>query len=772
MTYWAHSDPSGLPSSHPEARWQPLAEHLVNVSALARSLARHAAPDDEVFQDSAAECGLLHDFGKYTACFQKMINGGGGRCQHAAHGATLAMIGASPDGSPPQHSHVAFAIAGHHGGMPDPVGGESSLTERVKKFTGEARGLVSRAVEDCAELKALFGRPLDPPDKEIAGRFDLYTRMLFSCLVDADRLDSAGREIIQAPLDAKGRLAALMASVERLAAHHPETAVGKARAEILRDCLNAAEFPERLLSLSAPTGGGKTLAAMAFALRRAAIYPERYRRVIVVIPYLSITEQNAEVYSRIFGPDGVLEHHSGAFERLAARRSKDEGKDRFVPTGDGSDEIYEPPKRRSETENWDAPCIVTTSVRFFESLFSNRPSDLRRVHNIARSIVILDEVQTIPRRLLAPLLAMIQELSRNWGCTFVFSTATLPAFEQRIPKPQDPRWAPGTIREIVQRQGELRKTLKRVQVEWRIDAPTSWAALAGEMLSNPQALAVVNVRDHAAALFDELAAQATERGVDAEAVIHLSTRMCPAHRLAVIETIKRRVRDQLPCWVASTQLVEAGVDLDFPAVFRAIAPLDSIMQAAGRADREGLRTAAIGSPAGRVVVFIPEDNRMPPNEYEEAAGLAQGIARDGILRGRTVQTDCAEGMLEYFERYYGVHPKQLGSDLEELRQNGRFAELGEQFEMIDSRTRDVFIPFDEAARRAIAELRAIGQLTGDLRRRLQRYVVGLYPGEFFKARSVLEQIRPPSEIWVAAEAAYSQAKGLRFEVAPEDLYVG
>ena len=219
----------------------------------------------------------------------------------------------------------------------------------------------------------------------------------------------------------------MLRHIETLADSAPDGPVKQARREVLDDCLAAASLDQQLLSLAVPTGSGKTLATMAFALRRAALYPDRYRRVIVVIPYLSIIEQNTDVYANVFGRDAILEHHSGTADRLRTIVRK-EG-DKFVPE-DKPEEEYVPPDRRPGTENWDAPIIVTTSVRFFESLFSNRPSDLRRAHNVARSIVILDEVQTLPRSLLAPLLSMIRELTEQWGCTFVSSTATKPAFEK------------------------------------------------------------------------------------------------------------------------------------------------------------------------------------------------------------------------------------------------------------------------------------------------------------------------------------------------------
>ena len=785
MTYWAHSDNSGLAYDVPGSQWQKLADHLANVGVLSRRLAELASPTNPHFHELAAVCGLLHDFGKYSDEFQQMIRTGNGKCQHAIHGAVLARFGTQSSFIPPNLIHVAAAIAGHHAGIPDLTGGGKSLAEKTEKFRDQALALVERATADCSQLKELLTRPSLALLKFDLDQFDLFTRMLFSCLVDADRLDSAGRTFSQEAMNASKRLEKLLAYVERRSASCEDGVVKSSRQKVLSDCLKAAAFPECLLSLTVPTGGGKTLASMAFALKRAALYPDKYRRIIVVIPYLSIIEQNAEVYRNVFGCDAILEHHSGSFERL--QRYSDQ---QFTLPSDveNFEESYEAPAVRNETENWDAPLIVTTSVRFFESLFSNRPSALRRVHNIARSVVILDEVQTLPRRLLAPLLTIIKELESNWGCSFAFCTATQPAFQKQplsIPEVssvrnrRSPRWKPGTIREIVQRPDELRKGLKRVHIDWRIHAPMPWTELVGQMFAEKQALAVVNVRDHASLLFDNLLLRAREMGTDESSCFHLSTRMCAAHRLEILDKIRQRLRGKLPCFVASTQLVEAGVDLDFPVVFRALGPLDSIFQAAGRADREGILTAALGRPAGKVMVFLPEDPKVPPNEYKEATEKTKSLVLESLKeKGNSgLQVDSVEVMDRYFERYYG-EGADLGEGLQKYREkesNFKFATLADEFEMISSRTKDVFVPYGEG-KRWIEELRDRKHLTRELRRKLQRYVVGLSPWEFQKAQDVLIKVEPAgktgqsdSDIWISVEAAYSDTKGLKFELEAIDF---
>jgi len=742
-----------------------LAVHLEAVAALAGDLAASAKPGDERFARLARLSGLLHDYGKYTECFQRKLATGSGRCQHAIHGALLSYLGAG--GARPALSHVAAAIAGHHAGLPDLTGDGNSLASRLKeqRYVKEAADLLDRATRDCRGLaQAIEGLPqmrLTPQQPE-AARLDLYTRMLCSCLADADRLDSAGRAPEQSPLRAEERLRLLLAHLEELARRARHGPVRTMRATVLEDCLAAAASPSRLFSLSVPTGGGKTLAAMAFALRRASLQTERFRRIFVVIPFLSIIEQNAAIYANVLGRDAILEHHSGSLLKLQRKTEE-----QFVPvTQQDEEDGFQLSGLRNATENWDAPLIVTTSVRFFESLFSNHPSDLRRVHNIARSIVILDEVQTLPRRLLGPLLGMIRELSDDWGVDFVFSTATQPAFERRQSAKPDLRWPPATLTEIVRDPAPLRAALKRAEIHWEIENAVTWPQVAARATSQPQCLAIVNLRDHASELYREVLRATRERGIEAEAVFHLSTRMCAAHRLRKLERIRQRLRDDDPCYVVSTQLVEAGVDVDFPLVLRALAPLDSIIQAAGRADREGRLTAALGRPGGTVVVFLPEDKRMPPLEYAEAARITEAMAKEALESGASIQVDSFETMKQYFERYYGVDDIVLGKELVVLRQSQSFAELSRRFEMISSRARDVFVPDDDEACDAIKSLYATKQLTRDLRRRLQRHTVGLNPSEFQKAEAVLSELAPASEIWIAVDQAYDDELGLVFSAEP------
>jgi CRISPR-associated endonuclease/helicase Cas3 len=743
---------------------------LEAVARIASELASAARPLDGNLANLAGISGLLHDFGKYQDCFQQMLRTGQGRCQHAIHGAMLAYFGLEGAARKPGLNTVMAAIAGHHAGLADWSDYSKKLNEQI--YRRQAEKIRARASADCKEFESLVSGLSNQQDAfpgATKAKLDLFIRVIFSCLVDADRLNSGGRAPLQDDLRADERLQTLLKHVAELQRDSSEGRVKQMRASVLEDCLDAASSQQKLFSLSVPTGGGKTLAAMAFALQRAALYPERFRRVIVVIPYLSIIEQNAEVYARVFGQDAVLEHHSGSIQKLSKH-----DEDHFIPTSNKDDQEemkFQESGLRPETENWDAPLIVTTSVRFFESLFSNRPSDLRRVHNITRSIVILDEVQTLPRRLLGPLLDMMKELAEDWDTNFVFSTATQPAFERKPGPKKDLRWEPGTLTEIICNPALLRETLKRVEISWEIqpEQAVGWPAVAERMMAERQCLAIVNLRDHASQLYAEAMRVAEFEGEDTCGVFHLSTRMCAAHRLRVLDKIRKKLTAGESCHVVSTQLVEAGVDVDFPLVLRALAPLDSIVQAAGRADREGKLTAALGRPGGKVVVFLPEDHKLPPNEYKEATGITEAIAKQELEDGKSVQVDSADAIRLYFERYYGGSGTDLGENLLELRHQLSFASLAQEFEMISSRTRDVFVPDDEEARKALEELRSAGILTQSLRRVLQRHIVGLSPSEFEKARGVIQQVPTIARDEIFVATSYDRQFGLIFNPGPEQF---
>ena len=727
--YWAHSDVNRLDVADPAAHWQPLSEPLIKVGELAEQFALAAGATPEQANRAKAS-GLLHDLGKYTDDFQKLLFGKIAKAPHSVFGAALAFRHKAYD--------LAFVIAGHHGGLPDSHG----VKARTVKVQADIGALWKHALQDCPDLAACFEGPnallsalqlhADPQYD-----YDCHTRILFSCLIDADRLDTAvdaGQVRPSFPaLNAESRLRQLLSAIERRAAEVPDGPVKTARNQVLQACLAAAIRPGPLFSLTVPTGGAKTLASMAFALRRAALTPERIRRIIIVVPFLSIIEQNAKVYRDALGDEAILEHHSNAWQDNSSEEDPNDH-----------------PTRRLAAENWDAPIVITTAVRFFESLFSNRPRDLRRMHNIARSVVILDEVQTVPRELVKPILSMIQSLAKNWGVTFVFSTATQPAFEkQQSQQKADGRWEPGTLDEIIPDPPKLFSVLKRVQVQWPAAGVTkSWASIADDVRSERQALVIVNTRKHARELFELL---------DADGALHLSNSMCPRHRLVRLAEIKQRLTAGLPCIVVATQLVEAGVDLDFPAVWRAMGPLEAIAQAAGRCDREGILTVAAGQPAGRVVVFVPEDGKTPPGAYKEATERTASLAAAGMIR-----IDDPASIRAYYQQFYtgSLDPQ----DIEGLRRGWDFPKVAELFRLIDDLSRPVIVPYNDEAKGLLERVKFAGRSLG-LLRQLQPYTVNLAEWDFKAAtqKQILVRVSKEAEIWRCPEGLYDDRVGINLE---------
>lgn len=749
---FAHSDPSnpgGLPGE-PGVRWQRLDEHLRNVAKRAKELALQTRPGDSRLAESAHWAGLLHDLGKYRQGFQSMLieavrDGRKRKVPHAVFGAAYAFGQRAYD--------LALAVLGHHAGLHS----FSDLRNKIRRGdVDEARRLVEAQAVSMDGLTELLGDlpQIDESDRTRLLSMELRIRMLFSFLVDADRLDCAALEQARLPslkpLEAPRLLKRLLAHIQKCADGCPEGRVKKARQDVLNACLQQADLPGRLFSLAVPTGGGKTLSSMAFALRRAALRQEEIRRIIVVIPYLSIIEQNAAVYAQALGADSILEHHSGNLLGSA----ETEG-------GSFNDPSWQ---RRLATENWDAPIVVTTSVRFFESLFSNRPGDLRRVHNIARSLVILDEVQTLPEGMLGTLLSMMQSLSEEWSASFVFCTATQPAFEKRSCSQDDMRWAPGTIQPILGAELESRlfRDLQRVRdPRWpQAGEVSSWEEVADQVAGEKRALCIVNLKRHAQALFEAIRERSGSR------LFHLSTRMCAQHRLERLAEIRRILKNpKQGCLVVSTQLVEAGVDLDFPVVFRAVGPLDSVIQAAGRCDREGTLTASRGEPAGRLVLFRAQGDEGRP--YQKAVGITESLARQVSL-----SLHDAGHVRLYFDRLYqgDLDPRRI----EDLRKKLDYPEAARQFALIEDSTRAVLVPYGPEAPRLIARLQAQGAWDLELRRRLQRYQVGLYQNELDQARQsgAVFELWPESDIWQCRPSCYSQQLGLLIEQpSPEDYMV-
>ncbi len=636
--------------------------------------------------------GLWHDLGKYSPDFQRYIRAAGGldghiegnpgRVDHSTAGALWAEEVFNEFGR-----ILAYPIAGHHAGLPDWMGdGEASLVNRL------ARADFRDRIRDAQIPDDILNQQL-PKERAKGGTElsrSLWLRMLFSCVVDADFLDTEcffdpGRATI------RGRYRTLVdllpifdAYMAGKSATATDTPVNHVRAGVLNQCREKAAHLPGIFTLTVPTGGGKTLSSMAFALGHAIAHGKL--RIIYVIPFTSIIEQTADQFRRIF-EDDVIEHQSNL---------------------DVADPTRENAHSRLACENWDAPIIVTTSVQFFESLFASRTSRNRKLHNLVGSVVILDEAQLLPPDFLNPILEVVRELEKNYGATFIFCTATQPAL--------GPRRAPdftfkglAHMVEIMDDTLTLHSTLKRVNVSLLDDLaqPRDWDGLATRLAEYPSVLCVVNRRDDARELWSLMP----------KGTYHLSALMCGEHRSRKIAEIRKSLKAGRPTRVISTQLVEAGVDFDFPAVFRAVAGLDSIAQAAGRCNREGLLTN------GEVFVFQPP-SATPAGILRQAAQIGQ------LLLLQKADDPLAPDRFEsFFKEFYWMRGNLLdkegilgllGND-RELRFS--FRQAASKFRIIDETAQaPVIVHFDNEA--------LLGELTSGpphrgLLRKLQRYVVNL-----------------------------------------------
>ncbi len=673
-------------------RTHPLDQHLIEVGALAQGFteAFGAGPWGLV-------AGLVHDLGKSSSQFQRRLQGALEAVDHSTAGAQWLFKHFGPEGR-----LLAYAVAGHHAGLPNGTDEtQRSLTARLDKVVPTWDLELLTALDAPEALGAFPIRVANGQRREFQVGF--LIRMAFSCLVDADFLDTErfftpalGHQRGGYPslTDLRGRL---YAHLTALAAGAQPSSVNMARAEVLAACRGGASLPPGLFSLTVPTGGGKTLASLAFALDHAQAHG--LRRVIYAIPYTSIIEQTATVFRGALGDDAVVEHHSN-FDPAAGTPGND-------PL-DSSDDSTRPDVRRVRlaSENWDAPVVVTTNVQFFESLFHNRPSRCRRLHNIARSVVILDEAQTLPPDYLLPCLEALRELALNYGVSIVLCTATQPVLSRRE------GFSAGLagVRELMPDPARLAQRLVRVTLHQ--EDVLDDGVLAARIAAEPRVLCIVNTRRHAARLFGAVRGQ--------EGAFHLSANMCPAHRAAQLVTIRGRLDNKQPCRVVSTQLIEAGVDVDFPVVYRAAAGTDSLAQAAGRCNREGSLSS------GHVHVFDVERADLPP-------GLLRQSAEEGrtVLRRHGTQALAPRAIEEYFKALYWRRGEQLDRhnilrDFTEGAGRGNFAfrDVAERFQLIQQLGEPVIIRWDDNACRLVAQL-ADTETPRGLLRRLQRYTVNV-----------------------------------------------
>jgi CRISPR-associated endonuclease/helicase Cas3 len=747
--FWAHR-------GHGERQGQPLLAHLVAVAERAREFAEPFGGGEWAYL-----AGLWHDLGKYSLEFQAYLEESAcneyhdaelrGTVDHASAGAQHALA------TMPVLGHMlAHAVAGHHAGLLDTISTGPSLDARTRKhLPAWDHGLsqlppVSAPALPAAMAERLKARGRDPEGVGFSLAF--FTRMLFSCLVDADFLDTEAfldppraAERPRWPSDALSRMEAAVTSfVERLAI--VGTAVDEQRQQVRAACLEAARGEPGFFSLTVPTGGGKTLSSLAFALRHCSVHG--LRRVVYVVPFTSIIEQNADVFRAAFQPlveaglpDLVIEHHSAA------------------------DVENESAASRLAAENWDAPLIVTTTVQFYESLFANRPSRCRKLHNLARAVIILDEVQRIPVDYLAPCLAALKELVARYGATVVLCTATQPAVHRR----EGFELGLEDVREIVPEPRRLYFALRRVRLEYLGSVGDD--DLVERLTATPRVLCIVNTRGHARELFGRIQ--------DSEGAYHLSAAMCPQHRSEVLAEIRHDLHAGRPCRVVTTPLVEAGVDIDFPVVYRSLAGLDSVAQAAGRCNRNGRE------PVGTLFLFSSEHTGSERFLRDTSNVTVQLL---GGENSRPLYEDLLslDAMEHYFRLYYWDQKQRwdakgiLGEFT--IQHDRRFPLLfgfqscADRFHLIEESGRPVIVPWHERGKQLCHELRRPRQLPSvSLLRAIQRFTVQIPVRQWLAEQGrTIELVHERFPVLVSLDPYYDERLGLvldRQDIAPDMLVI-
>lgn len=721
MKYYAHSK-----ENRPTADWQELQAHLENVASIATEFSGAFGASSW-----ASILGAYHDMGKGTLPWQAYLRYANnisdqfseyyeGHPKHAIVGAKHVFEASKQAGK-----LMSYCVAGHHGGLPNWMDSEASALESNLK----------KEHPDCKiplpNLDFPGSLPISLENERCGFQLQFFIRMLFSCLVDADYLDT------EAFMDKeKSQLRSSFQGISELKNHfwnnfgklrssvNKNSIVNKQRERVLEYCLKAASQQPGLFSLTVPTGGGKTLSSMAFALEHAVKH--RKKRILYIIPFTSIIEQNAAVFRQMLGDYSVLEHHCN-----------------FIP--DDTDWIS-----RLAAENWDVPVVVSTNVQFFNSFFSNKPSKCRKLHNVTDSIIIFDEVQAIPVEKLRPCLEVIKELSLNYGVSSVLCTATQPAIEY------SEHFKSGlvNVREIVQDVPHLFEILKRT--EEAFIGKRTISEIAAKLADLNQVLCIVNTRQQALDLYNALP--------KSESDFHLSALMYPAHRSRKLNEIRQRLKNGLPCRVISTQLIEAGVDVDFPRVYRAVAGIDSIAQAAGRCNRNGLSQ----SPC-KVSVF-EFDNDSSHSYFRKAAQSASKLFDQ--YKGNLTSVECVK---DYFLDYFWKNEQRMDDD--EILTECLAAQTGDiqfkdiaKFQMIKTATEPIIIALEKEA----AILADSLEYTNDKKnayRRLQQYSVQIYPYQFQGIKEWLESSEPGIHI-LRSEELYSDETGLKCKPPEGDAFFG
>ena len=664
----------GATDEHPEG--QSIEAHLKGTGDLAETFAAEfgAAANGKL-------CGLAHDIGKYSDEFQLRLRGGK-KVDHATAGAIECFK--------IKAAFEAVCVIGHHSGLPN-VGHKDADTTESQTFFGRKLRAEQGGIPDYwKNWNGHIALPQDyfrPSGRGFATAF--YIRMLYSCLVDADYIDT---ETFMNGDAGRGNYEPLSALCDKLTAYiskwnNPTREIDILRQKILNSCIEKASAPRGIFSLTVPTGGGKTVASMAFALNHAVA--NSMKRIIYVIPYTSIIEQNAKVFRDILGQENVVEHHSQVSHELS----------------EDADELEY--RSALATENWDAPVIVTTAVQFFESLYANRSSKCRKLHNIANSVIIFDEAQMIPSNNLRPCVAAIAELVRAYNATAVLCTATQPAIDEMLLEYSKKE----SVVELCPDVDGMFEKFRRTSFEKEGRLTTD--ELVSRLESQQQVLCIVNTRKFAQEVYEAL---------PSEGRFHLSTLMCPVHRKQKLDEIRERLKSGKTCRVVSTSLIEAGVDVDFPRVFREMAGLDSILQAAGRCNREGKRSAE----SSIVTVFESE------NKVNKLIAVNRDAAEETV-RDWT-QPNTTSTIERYFKAYRDFLRNDDKSGVMTASEKGisgcglPFEWIAKEFKLIDQNTFTVYISVGEG-KELISRLRE-GERSRELYRKAGMYSVSIYENHF------------------------------------------
>lgn len=707
MRYIAHKDGE---------REQSIKEHLEGTAERAGEFAEKFGKKEWGYC-----CGMLHDIGKYSEEFQRKIQEDtNDRVDHATAGAQVCKERGG------YYSILSYCIAGHHAGLPDygNTAMSSSLCGRWKK-----RICDYHAYKDEIKIPKLDTDPIVfSKDRNMDFALGTFIRMLYSCLVDADFLDT--ESFMKNGDTGKNSGESMETLQNRLEKHISEwlkntdiDTINGRRTEILKNCIKEGKQKEGIFRLTVPTGGGKTLASLAFALEHAV--KNHKDRIIYVIPYTSIIEQNAQVFREILGEDNVLENHCNVDYE--------------------SSEEFKPMQLASE--NWDKPVVVTTNVQFFESLFANKSSKCRKLHNIANSVVILDEAQMLPIDYLKPCTAMLQELVDGYRTSIVLCTATQPTLDAFFREN-------ALIKELCPRMEEQFQFFQRVN--YQNLGKIRWDDLLEKLKRENNALCIVNTKKAAQMIYKE---------IDGEGIYHLSTSMYPKHRKRVLKKIRERLKNNEKCIVISTSLVEAGVDLDFARVYRQIAGLDSMIQAAGRCNREGKRKLS----DSMVYIFDLEES-YPVQSQRQQMDVSKGILQD--------YADIADlkAITDYFTRLYhyrgtSLDKKKIMDEFQKMECN--FAKVAKEFRLIEENTRMIFINREPEADELLQELRIKG-VTRERMRKAGQYCIQVYDNEksensFFDKLNGAGMLKPISEEMqdfyeLAAGEQYSEEYGLDFSL--------